>query len=103
VAGSHLSGQLDLDLLRGRSSQPPGVQAAEIFLRRELGETREGATTVVERSTDGELTSVALTVGAATYDVQVRTVRETTARLTCKAGRDNPVPAHELVSVRRRS
>jgi len=27
----------------------------------------------------------------------------TATRLTCKAGRDNPVPAHELVSVSRRS
>lgn len=100
VAGSHLSGQLDLDHLRGRSSQPTVVQAAEIFLRRELAETREDALVVVGRSPDG---TVAFEVGGATYDVQVRTVRETTARLTCKAGRDNPVPAHELVSVRRRS
>ncbi|KQW47954.1 hypothetical protein ASC77_16250 [Nocardioides sp. Root1257] len=100
VAGSHLSGQLDLDHLRGRSSQPTGVQAAEIFLRRELAETREDALVLAGRSSDG---TVAFEVGGATYDVQVRTVRDTTARLTCKAGRDNPVPAHELVSVRRRS
>ena len=99
VAGSHLAGQLDLDHLRGRSSHPMAVQAAEIFLRRELGETREGAVVLVGRSDGG----AAFEVGAATYDVQVRTVRETTARLTCKAGRDNPVPAHELVSVSRRS
>lgn len=99
VAGSHLSGQLDLDHLRGRSSHPMAVQAAEVFLRRELGETREGAVVLVGRSDGG----AAFEVGGATYDVRVRTVRDGVARLTCKAGRDNPVPAHELVSVTRRT
>ena len=105
VAGSHLSGELDLDHLRGRSSHPMAVQAAEVLLRRELGETREDALVLTERAVDGERTTATFTVAAATYEVVVRTLRDSgqTARLTCKAGRDNPVPEHRLVSISRRS
>jgi hypothetical protein len=99
VAGAHHSGELDLDHLRGRSSHPMAVQAAEVFLRRELAETRADAVVLVGRS-EGV---ASFEVGGATYDVSVRTTSTTTARLTCKAGRDNPVPAYELVSVSRRS
>ena len=44
-------------------------------------------------------------VAGATYDVGVRTVTDAASatRLTCKASRDNPVPAHELVSISRRA
>jgi hypothetical protein len=102
VAGAHLSGELDLDHLRGRSSHPMAVQAAEIHLRRDLGVTRRDDVVFVDRVTDADLTTVSFAVAGATYDVQVRSVRDGVARLTCKAGRDNPVPAYELVSVSRR-
>lgn len=105
VAGAHLAGELDLDHLRGRSSYPVAVQAAEIELRRELGTTRGDDVTLVGRSVDGALTTSTFTVAGGTYDVVVRSVRDpdTATRLTCKAHRDNPVPAHELVSATRRS
>jgi hypothetical protein len=105
VAGSHLAGELDLDHLRGRSSQPMPVQAAEIHLRRELGATREDDVSLVERSTDGDRTTATFTVAGGSYVVVVRTTSDpgAAAQLTCKAHRDNPVPAHELVSVTRRS
>lgn len=105
VAGSHLAGELDLAHLRGRASHPMPVQAAEVFLRRELGVTRERDVTLLERGTDGEHTTVTFAVGGATVEVRVRTTRDpaTATRLTCKAHRDNPVPAHTLVSVTRRS
>jgi (2Fe-2S) ferredoxin len=102
VAGAHLSGELDLDHLRGRSSYPMAVQAAEIQLRRELGVTRRDDVVFADRSTDADLTTATFVVAGAAYDVQVRAVRDGVARLTCKAGRDNPVPAYELVSVSRR-
>jgi len=105
VAGAHLSGELDLDHLRGRSSQPMAVQAAEVLLRRDLGATREDAVVLTGRVVDADRTTATFTVAGAAYDVVVRTIRDpaTATRLTCKAGRDNPVPAHELVSVSRRS
>ena len=102
VAGAHLAGELDLDHLRGRSSHPVAVQAAEILLRRELGVTRRDDVVLMERSTEGDLTTATFAVAGAMYDVRVRTVEGDVARLTCKAGRDNPVPAHGLVSVSRR-
>lgn len=105
VAGSHLAGELDLDHLRGRSSQPMPVQAAEVFLRRELGATREADVVLTARTRSGELTAVTFEVAGATYDVRVRTTTDpaTATRLTCQASRDNPVPAHELLGVSRRS
>ena len=105
VAGAHLAGELDLDHLRGRSSHPMPVQAAEIALRRELGATREDAVEVVRQTRDGELTTATFRVAGGTYDVVVRTTADpaTAARLTCKAHRDNPIPRHELLSVVRRA
>jgi hypothetical protein len=102
VAGTHLAGELDLDHLRGHSAHPMAVQAAEIHLRRELGVTRRDDLVLVDRSTDADLASASFVVAGATYDVRVRTVGDTVARLTCKASRDNPAPAYELVSVSRR-
>lgn len=105
VAGAHLAGELDLDRLRGRASHPMAVQAAEVFLRRELGATRIDDVVLTERSSDGEVTTATFAVAGGTYDVVVRTTREpaTATRLTCKAARDNPVPAHALISSTRRS
>ncbi len=105
VAGAHVAGELDLDHLRGRSSQPMSVQAAEIHLRRDLGITREDDLTLVRRSTEAGLTRAAFAVAGATYDVTVRTsqVPDVAARLTCKAQRDNPLPRHELVGISRLS
>jgi hypothetical protein len=101
VAGAHLAGELDLDHLRGRSSEPMAVQAAEIFLRRDLGATREADVVLVGRSTDGDATRATFAVAGATYVVSVRTTRDpdTATRLTCKARRDNPAPVHELLEV----
>lgn len=103
VAGAHLAGELDLDHLRGRSSHPMAVQAAEIHLRRELGATREDDLRLTRRQTDGDVTTSTWTVTGRTYDVVVRTHRDpaTAARLTCKAHRDNPVPRHEVLGVER--
>lgn len=109
VTGAHLAGELDLDHLRGRASQPMAVQAAEILLRRELAVTREPDVVLVGRSAEGsvegDVTSAVFAVAGATYDVRVRTTRDpgTATQLTCRARRDNPVPAHELLSVTRRS
>jgi hypothetical protein len=104
VAGSHLAGELDLDHLRGRASYPMGVQAAEIFLRRELAVTREDAVSFSGRVVDDGVTRSSFTVAGATYDVSVRTTRDpdSVAQLTCKAHRDNSVPRHELLGVTRR-
>jgi hypothetical protein len=105
VAGAHLSGELDLDHLRGRASYPMAVQAAEIHLRRELGATRHADLRLARRQVEGDVTTATFTVTGGTYEVTVRTHRDpaTATRLTCKAQRDNPVPRHEILGVLRRT
>ncbi|WP_109506631.1 sucrase ferredoxin [Nocardioides speluncae] len=102
VTGSHLAGELDLDHLRGRSGYRMPVQAAEILLRRDLAETRNDALRLVSARVVGEETEAVFAVGAASYQVTVRTTHgPATAQLTCRATRDNPLPRHELLGVRR--
>ncbi|WP_435768400.1 sucrase ferredoxin [Nocardioides sp. SYSU DS0651] len=108
VAGRHLAGELELAHLRGRSSYPMPVQAAEIALRRELGlpgiDAVRLARRTVERDAQGDVTVARFAAGDSEYDVRVRTVvaAESATRLTCKASRDNPVPRHDVVGLRRR-
>ena len=102
VAGTHAAGNLDLDHLRGRSGLPMPVQAGEIALRRDLGETRTDAVRLVDRTSDGTDTRAVFSVAGAEYAVTVRTTSDRDLQqLTCRATRDNPVPRHELVSVER--
>jgi hypothetical protein len=102
VAGDHLSGHVDLDHLRGRSSYPMPVQAAEIALRRRLGETRLDALRLVARDGTDGLCRAVFVVAGAEWEVTIRShPGDGGHRLTCKALRDNPVPRHEPLSVRR--
>ena len=98
-----MAGELDLDHLRGRSGFPTPVQAAEIALRRQLGETREGALRLEQRQTEGVDTEAVFVVGGDEYVVEVHSAwSEHPQRLTCKAARDNPIPQHTVVDIRRR-
>ena len=101
VAGSHLSGHLELDHLRGSTTLPMPAQAAEVALRRELAETRLDAVRLVGRRVTDGVTHARFEVGAAAYDVEVRTTQGPSQRLTCQALRDNPVPVHEVLGIRR--
>jgi len=77
---SHRAGRLDLVHLRGRSAYPFDVQAAEVFLRRELGQTDTRPFPL--RRTDGA--TAVFEVGDSAWQVEVerRTTREL---LTCHA------------------
>ena len=102
VAGAHLAGHVDLDHLRGRSGWAMPVQAADVALRRRLGETRLDAVRLVRRHRDPDagLTRVEMEVGGRTWSVEVvTTTGPDRARLTCRAGRDNPLPHHEIRSI----
>lgn len=102
VAREHGAGRLELDHLRGRSSYAMPVQAAEIALRRELAESRAGALRLVSRSRADDVTDVVFAVGDARWRVRVRTSPGAELlQLTCRARRDNPVPAHEVTSIDR--
>ena len=103
VARGHTAGELDLDHLRGRSGFAMPVQAAELALRRQLAETRNDAVRLVSRTVDDDVTVVVFTVAAAEWEVTVHTTPGADlVQLTCQAGRDNPVPQHEVTGIRRR-
>lgn len=99
VAGAHLAGGLDLDHLRGRSGLSMRIQAAEIALRRQLAQTRNDAVRFLEGTRAGEVTSARFDVEGTTYTVRIHTRPGERHRLTCQAGRDNPVPNHELLDI----
>ncbi|HWM72801.1 MAG TPA: sucrase ferredoxin, partial [Nocardioides sp.] len=99
VAGTHLSGGLDLDHLRGRSGLGMPAQVAEIGLRRRLEEARNDAVRFLDATRDDDVTTARFDVAGTTYAVRVRTRRSDEQRLTCQAMRDNPVPFHDLLDV----
>jgi hypothetical protein len=83
------------------------VQFAEIALRRELAETREGALRLVSRRVSrdpegGDVTTVVFDVAGAAWEVRVRSAPGPDLwQLTCKATRDNPIPRYEALHVTR--
>ena len=106
VAGAHRSGQLELDHLRGRSGYAMPVQFAEVALRRELPESREGALRLVSRrvsrEADGDVTTVVFDVAGAAWQVRVRSASGADLwQLTCKATRENPIPRYQPLEVAR--
>jgi hypothetical protein len=105
LADRHLSGHLDLDLLRGRSGLGLAAQGAEVAVRREASETRTGAVrllSTVEPAAD--LVELRFDVAGTAYDVRVRRSQDDARhRLTCRATRDNPVPAYDVEALSRAS
>ena len=101
LAATHLAGRLDLDLLRGRSGLPLPAQVAEVAVRRETGARGLRDVRVLGVQRDGPLSVVRLEGAGAVYDVRVRRSVGEQHRLTCRAQRDNPVPEHEVLDVRR--
>lgn len=102
VASAHLAGNLDLDLLRGRSSLPMPVQAAEIELRRSLAESRLDAVRFLGRAGTAGRTVARFLVGGAHYAVTIRTdVSVERHPLTCRSTVDSALPRHEVVLVER--
>ena len=100
LADGHLAGRLDLDRLRGRSALPFAVQVAEVAVRRATGATGLRDVRVLSVERDGALSVVRLDVLGTAYDVRARrTTGDRRHLLTCRAQRDNPVPAHEVLDV----
>jgi hypothetical protein len=103
VTAGHRTGHLDLDHLRGRSSYPMAVQAAEIALRRQLGETRLDGVRLVDRRRDGDTWHTRFDAGQDPWQVVVRTTVDDTDRhrLTCTAARENGIPRHHVLALHR--
>ena len=100
MLADHLAGRLDLAHLRGRSSLPMAVQAAEIALRRDLDEPRHHAVRFLRRDRAADATTARFAVGTREYAVRVRSwIGPDTFTLTCRAERENPVPRHEVLAI----
>ncbi len=89
LADLHESGRLDLDRLRGRSAVAMSAQAAEIALRRHLGDDRIGSVRFVRW--DGH--TCVLERAGEQWGVDVHRAEGDSAQLTCAATRDSPVPS----------
>lgn len=100
IVRRHLSGQLDLDHLRGRAGYRFPTQAAEWHLRRRLEVTGTSRLRLErERSSDG-LTDVVFAVdGSQRWRVQVRTTRGEPCRLTCRSDRSRRPLRFELLGM----
>jgi hypothetical protein len=100
MAVYHHEGRLDVEHLRGRSGYPWPVQAAEIFLLRELGVDGISALRLVDTEAAGDVqTSRFEAVDGRAWAVAVRRGRDAPQRLTCSAVGDSPIPTHTLVSL----
>lgn len=99
LVSAHDRGSLLLDRLRGRSSHPFAVQAAEIFLRRALDLTGQADLVLEEHRHDGELTTAAFASADRGWQVRVRTTRGELRQLTCSAADGSRPLRHELVDL----
>lgn len=99
LVAAHHQGLLDLEHLRGRSSYPFAVQAAEIHLRRHLGHLDAAAPHLVEHLRDGDLTTVVLGVAGGRWRVQVQARRSDPSRLTCRSTSPSAPLRHALRAI----
>jgi len=97
---NHLSGHLNLDLLRGRSGYPFAVQAAEWFLRDSTGLTGTRALRLVSSQSLGDRWTADFRddIGR-DWRVRLSVGRQPEELLTCAAGRRNAAPAYELIDI----
>ncbi len=95
-------GRVSLPHYRGRSTEAFPVQAAEAFLRHELGLDRLDAVTVRSHADVGEAgVRVRLDADERTWTVEVAVDRADPARyLTCSARRPGRPPAYRLLTCR---
>lgn len=96
---THRAGRLDLEHLRGRSSYPFAVQAAEVHLRRQLAVDVVGALRLLSRSRDGEVTTAVFAVGGQPWRVRVRTRRAEATLLTCRSTAPSTALSHTPLEI----
>lgn len=99
VVRAHRAGRVDLAHLRGRSSYPFSVQAAELYLRQHLAEDRIAPLGLEGLRRDGAETRVVFTVEDRRWEVRVHTDRREPAQLTCRAAGPSAAPRHRLLGI----
>jgi (2Fe-2S) ferredoxin len=96
---AHLAGRLDVEHLRGRSSYPFSVQAAEIYLRRRLGLDDIAPLPLVEHVRHATETRAVFVVGEARWEVRVHTEVGEPRQLTCRAPAPSTGFTHALLGI----
>lgn len=99
-AVDHLAGRLDLAHLRGRSSYPFSVQAAEIYLRRHLEHHGIEPMELRRHHRHGTQTTVVFAVSGREWRVRVHTELGEPRQLTCRAPSAATGFSHRLVDIR---
>lgn len=94
------SGRLDLEHLRGRCAFPFAVQAAEVFLRRELGLFDAAPPMLHGHSRDGSLVQVRFGLGDSDWEVSLRSEPAEPRQLTCRAAALGVGLRHTLLAFR---
>lgn len=92
-------GRIELEHYRGRCCFPFPVQAAEYFVRRELGAVGTNDVGFVSSSSDGNRSAAVFTALGRTAEVVVATGDRGEHRLTCGAAGALPIPSYDLASL----
>jgi (2Fe-2S) ferredoxin len=103
LVAAHRAGAIDLDRFRGRSHLPPLVQAADLFARQHLAETRVDGLTLLstEPGPDGTTAVLMQQRGGEAIEVVVERVRVADAvQLTCHVPDPSRPWSYRLVDVR---
>jgi hypothetical protein len=99
LVAAHAAGRLDLGHLRGRTSYPFPVQAAEVYLRRHLDDLRLEPFGLVSHQRRGSETEAVFEVDGTHWRVQVMTTSGLQRQITCKAAATSSPPVHRLVAL----
>ena len=101
---AYRQGEMRLEGLRGRSTYPEHVQAAEVFLRRETGEAGVSAYRLVDVAAEGpDLWRVGFqeNLSGRRHTVRVRLQRyEQEVYVSCRRDKTEPLTGYRLVSYR---
>lgn len=95
LADATAEGRVLLEHLRGRSSLPMPVQAAEIALRRLLGETRIGAVAFRGATRRDAVLTARFDIDGLEHVVRVTLRQDDPQQLTCSIDSASPVPSFE--------
>jgi hypothetical protein len=96
---AHRTGRLDLAHLRGRSSYPFAVQAAEIHMRRHLDLHRVDPFPLATVERSGPETRAVFVVDGARWEVRVHSERGQPRQLTCRALSRSAGLQHRLLGI----
>ncbi len=96
---TQLAGRLDLEHLRGRTAYAFPVQAAEIYLRRDLGLVDAAPLRLVGHAREGSRNRVELVAEGRHWRVDVETTVGEQRQLTCSATRAGRALRHRLLDI----